>query len=49
MQYVGTKQTEQKIEGDRDKLLPECFALSEGLIGIPTLSLLSTPSNGLAL
>jgi hypothetical protein len=27
MHSVGAKQTEQKTVGDRDKLLPECFAL----------------------
>jgi len=39
----------QKILGDRNKLLPECFALVECFIGLHSMSILSIPINEPAL
>ena len=49
MHAVGAKQTEQKIVGDCDKLLPEGFAPIKWFIGIHTMSHLSIQSNGMSL
>jgi hypothetical protein len=45
MGVVGTLAFGQKILGDRDKLLPKCFAPVEGFIGIHSRAVLSTPIN----
>jgi hypothetical protein len=45
MAVVGTLAFGQKILGDRDKLLPECFAPVERFIGMHSMSFLSIPIN----
>jgi len=45
MDVVGTLAFGQKIFGDRDKLLPKCFAPVEGFICTHSRSVLSTPIN----